>query len=394
MAFGSGALISALTFELVEESFAKGGFLPLVIGFMAGGAVFVLGNNVIDRIGGYLRNASNQKRYIRKQKRKFTSHLIEALSKVDILRLLTPDEINRIVAFLEEIEVTPDTYVIRQGEEGDALYIIDSGNVEILSEQETGRTKLIDTLGPGQTFGEMALVTKDKRTASAKAVTAAKLFKIRKTDFDRLIEDSPRLATAVSGLLARRLSKRTNMQLEQETELERWKKQAIATADDKNILAIEEKMFIKKDISKAASIAIFLGALIDGIPESAVIGSSITGAALPKLAFLIAVFISNFPEAMSSASGLIKSGFSRKRVFLLWGGLVVLSAVTALVSNVLLTGAPAWVTAAADAVAAGGILAMLSNTMMPEAFELGGTTVALASIAGFLCTFLLKFIAG
>ncbi len=153
-------------------------------------------------------------------------------------------------------------------------------------------------------------------------------------------------------------------------------------------------MFIKKDISKAASLAIFLGALIDGIPESAVIGSSITGAALPKIAFLIAVFISNFPEAMSSAAGLIKSGFSTKRVFLLWGGLVVLSGLTALVSNLLLTGAPSWVSAVADAVAAGGILAMLSNTMMPEAFELGGTTVALSTIAGFLCTFLLKYLAG
>jgi zinc transporter ZupT len=71
-----------------------------------------------------------------------------------------------------------------------------------------------------------------------------------------------------------------------------------------------------------------------------------------------------------------------------------LSGLTALVANWLLAGAPAWVSAVADAVAAGGILAMLSNTMMPEAFELGGASVALSTIAGFLCTFLLKFMAG
>jgi CRP-like cAMP-binding protein len=390
MAFGSGALVSALAFELVEESFQKSGFLPLVLGFVIGGVIFVIGNSVIDRIGGYLRNTSNQKRYIRQQKKKFASHLIGNLSKVDILRLLSPEEINKIVAFIDQLEISKDTFIFKQGDEGDALYLIDQGNVDILSEQESGLVRRIDTLGPGQTFGEMALVTKEKRSASARALADVKLFRIRRTDFDRLIEDSPKLATAVSGLLAQRLTKRTAMQIKQEVELDHWKKQAIESTEEKNILAIEEKVYIKKDISKAASLAIFLGALIDGIPESAVIGANVVDSAIPRIAFLIAVFLSNFPEALSSAAGLIKSGFSRQRVFLLWGGLIILSGITALVSNILLAGAPVWTTALADAIAAGGILAMLSNTMMPEAFELGGATVALATIAGFLCTFLLK----
>ena len=133
--------------------------------------------------------------------------------------------------------------------------------------------------------------------------------------------------------------------------------------------------------------AIFLGALLDGIPESVVIGAGFTTLAAFHPTFLVAVFLSNFPEAMSSAAGMQRAGFSRRRVFGLWGGLVVASAIAAALGNAFLAEAPPTLLTFVEAVAGGGILAMLASTMMPEAYEHGGPSVGLATIAGFLSAF-------
>src|SRR6266542_4462671 len=93
--------------------------------------------------------------------------------------------------------------------------------------------------------------------------------------------------------------------------------------------------------SGGAPVAIFMGALIDGIPESVVIGSELAaGVALTAInpTFLIAVFISNLPEAMSSAAGMTHAGFSVRRIMGLWVGLTIASAVAAFVGNLLLAG--------------------------------------------------------
>ena len=136
-----------------------------------------------------------------------------------------------------------------------------------------------------------------------------------------------------------------------------------------------------------APVAIFLGALLDGIPESVVIGASFTTLAAFNPTFLVAVFLSNLPEAMSSAAGMQRAGFGRGRIFGMWGGLVVASAAAAALGNVFLAAAPPTVLVLVEAIAGGGILAMLASTMMPEAFEHGGPSVGLATIAGFLSAF-------
>ncbi len=136
-----------------------------------------------------------------------------------------------------------------------------------------------------------------------------------------------------------------------------------------------------------APVAIFLGALLDGIPESVVIGSSFISLAAFAPTFLVAVFLSNLPEAMSSAAGMKRAGFSTSRIFGLWVGLVVASAIAAALGNIFLVGAPPTLLVLVQAIAGGGILAMLSSTMMPEAFEHGGPSVGLATIAGFLAAF-------
>ncbi|HEU5315966.1 MAG TPA: hypothetical protein VFX49_07635, partial [Chloroflexota bacterium] len=89
----------------------------------------------------------------------------------------------------------------------------------------------------------------------------------------------------------------------------------------------------------------------------------------------------------SSAAGMKRAGFSQARIFGLWGGLVVASAVAAALGNLFLAEASPTLITLVEAIAGGGILAMLASTMMPEAFEHGGPSVGLSTIAGFLSAF-------
>jgi zinc transporter, ZIP family len=137
----------------------------------------------------------------------------------------------------------------------------------------------------------------------------------------------------------------------------------------------------------SAPTAIFLGAVLDGIPSSIVIGSDFRMLSSFDPTFLIAVCIANFPQAMSSASGMRAAGLSRRRIHGMWLSLTLASGLAAALGNaVLVGGAPVFVTIA-EAVGGGATLAMLASTMMPEAFEDGGPMVSLLTIAGFLAAF-------
>lgn len=136
--------------------------------------------------------------------------------------------------------------------------------------------------------------------------------------------------------------------------------------------------------------AIAVGALMDGIPESAAIGISLVGGGAVSWVFVVAVFLANVPEGLSAAAGMKKAGRSTAYVLGLWGSVVVASALAALFGYLFLAGASGNVIAAIQAFAAGAILTMLSSTMMPEAYEEGGAVVGVVTTAGFLLAFVLS----
>jgi ZIP family zinc transporter len=136
--------------------------------------------------------------------------------------------------------------------------------------------------------------------------------------------------------------------------------------------------------------AIVLGALMDGIPESVAIGVSLLGGGGVGAAVVAAVFLSNVPESLSAATGLQKAGRSKPYILGLWTAVMVVSAIAAALGNAFLGGASGNVIAAIQAFAAGAILTMLADTMMPEAFEHGGSVVGLVTVVGFSSAFLLS----
>ena len=136
--------------------------------------------------------------------------------------------------------------------------------------------------------------------------------------------------------------------------------------------------------------AIALGALLDGIPESAAIGISLIGGSGISVALVAAVFLSNVPEGLSSASGMKHAGRSTGHVLGLWSAVTAASAVAALFGYLFLAGAPEDMIAGIQAFAAGAILTMLASTMMPEAYEEGGDIVGIVTSIGFLLAFILS----
>jgi ZIP family zinc transporter len=136
-----------------------------------------------------------------------------------------------------------------------------------------------------------------------------------------------------------------------------------------------------------AALAIVLGIVLDGVPESAVIGMSLLGEEGVTTAVIAAVFLSNMPEAIAATTGLRTSGWASGRILGLWLLVAAVSGLAAAAGYVLLDGASPSTLAFVLAFAGGAILTMLADTMMPEEFEHGGRVVGLFTTLGFAVAF-------
>jgi zinc transporter, ZIP family len=135
--------------------------------------------------------------------------------------------------------------------------------------------------------------------------------------------------------------------------------------------------------ASGTALAIVLGIVLDGIPESTVLGLTVLTGGGVSAAMLAAVFLSNLPEAIAATVGLRASYWPARRIIGLWVLVTAVSALAALLGYALLDGASPRTIAFVLAFAAGAILTMLADTMMPEAFENGGRYVGLATTGGF-----------
>lgn len=136
--------------------------------------------------------------------------------------------------------------------------------------------------------------------------------------------------------------------------------------------------------------AMTFGAILDGVPESIALGVALFNNQNTGFLMLAAIFLSNFPEGVSSVSELLKSGYSKSKIILFWILIGLVLATISVLSYIFLRDIDKNTTGIIEAFAAGAILAMLADSMMPEAFEEGGFLIGFLTVFGFLMSFILS----
>ncbi len=151
------------------------------------------------------------------------------------------------------------------------------------------------------------------------------------------------------------------------------------------------KRYVENKLEKEAvnGKAIAMGEMLDGIPESIALGIAVFTNPSIGILILTAIGLENIPEAQMSVDGLYKSGFSRKKIIFLWVAVAIVSLIISILSFVFLRHANPNIVGFLEAFAAGAVLAMLADTIMPEAYEDGGPIIGLVTVVGFILAFIL-----
>ncbi len=136
--------------------------------------------------------------------------------------------------------------------------------------------------------------------------------------------------------------------------------------------------------------ALLLGALLDGVPETAVLGTTLLAGGSVGIPVLAAIFLSNLPEGIAGAVQMSKSGVAKRRIVFLWLSVALVSALAAGLGYLVLDGAGGTAIAILQAFAAGGVLAMLAIEMLPSAHRDGGRETGLVTVFGFATAYLLS----
>ncbi|MEO3754400.1 ZIP family zinc transporter [Streptomyces sp. B6B3] len=139
-----------------------------------------------------------------------------------------------------------------------------------------------------------------------------------------------------------------------------------------------------------SGLALALGALLDGVPESAVIGVSLLDGGVVSLVTVLAVFLSNVPEGLSSSAGMRAAGRPGGYVFGVWGTIAAAGTGSAVLGYAVVGELPLSVQAAVTAAAAGAIIAMITDTMIPEAVAESRLAIGLVVVCGYLVSFALS----
>jgi CRP-like cAMP-binding protein len=142
-----------------------------------------------------------------------TENLTELLAKVELFSELSAEELATVASVASARSVVKDTVVFHGGDAADAVYVISSGKVKVVTTSTDGKEFILTVLGAGQVFGEMALLEEAPRSASVITLTTVELVAIKRDDFHHLLNTSPGISRSLLAILSRRL-RRANSKME------------------------------------------------------------------------------------------------------------------------------------------------------------------------------------
>ena len=151
---------------------------------------------------------------------------------------------------------------------------------------------------------------------------------------------------------------------------------------------------ISSNGNSTSSKSLFIGSIMDNIPENAALGITLASGGAINIAFLVAIFVSNLPEGLASTNDMKSTGLSRKYILILWSVAVAIGTVCTTIGYSVLSNASAPIISISIAFAAGAILVMLGESMIPEAFKTQSFGKGLALLAGFVIAVILTKVQG
>lgn len=389
LAFGAGALLFALSVEIVAEAVHESGFVPLAAGALLGGIVFEVVNQVLNRQGAFLRKFAVAIRQISAERRRQERELLERLSRVHLLQTLPPEEVVPLVRAAEQVHLEPGEELFREGDAGSSLYIVSSGSLQV-----TRGGVAVAVVREGDTVGEMAVVTGAPRSASIHALEPTDLFRIPKHAFDDLVRSARRVRDTVAELINLRTEELKERLLVPHAVAEEWQAHAAAhLGEGRHVRPSDDEIHAAAEGHKHPVMGMWMGTLLDGVPESMVLGTTVGGASLLSWPLMAGLFLANFPEAMSSSGIMRTAGLKPRTILLMWSSIVVVSGLSAGLGNLFLVGVSGPQVGFIEGLAVGAMLVMIAETMLPEAFERGGAIVGLSTLVGFLAALAVKSIA-
>jgi CRP-like cAMP-binding protein len=568
VAFGSGALLAALTIDLVAPAFVRGHYFAVAGGCVLGGGLFIALNEIVNNYGGFLRKVSTTVYHLRRQEHRRFKHILSHLGRLDIFKNLDTDEFKVMSEIMELRDYAQGTFMYQLDDPADALYIVVDGGIQLLDPQRgmrafetlkindafarmaflTGRShatvaqahsdatvwvlprrrfdqllakspalsqamcrwlhseelftylqqrhgldtdtakawvtemverlekdKLLPPLSDiernqtrfihsapdinrlpifndlsedgisaiasrlvyktyrrGESFyqkdepadrmfiiddGEVSLLDPDNinarskiladhdafaglsfltgthHTTSAVATRDTSVWVLLKYEFDELLQEVPELEQRVADYLKQ---KDIETYLEQKQHFDTskamyWINTAVKNMDAGRLIPAAEELATKIQESKGAPLAIWLGIMLDGVPESLVIGASMLYEDI-SLALIAGLFLSNYPEALFSSIGMRQQGMTYLRIAIMWTSIMVFTGIGAALGNLFFIDAHPLMISIVEGIAAGAMLTMIAQTMLPEAYFKGGSIVGFATLLGFLAALFFKSI--
>ena len=377
MAFGAGALLAALTIDLVAHALERDHFYPLAAGCLLGGGLFIGLNQILNNKGAFLRKVGTTVDYLRKRKRREVADLFERLSRSPVFREVPPSQVQALVPHVYKRHYDNDEQIVEQGTRGEELFVIDKGQVRVYNAERLDQT--VAELGPGDVVGEIALLTGQPRAASIVACGNVQVWVVPAAAFAELARAMPDFRERLRALAQERIEELRGQELIDDERADEWFENVHDLLDDTDLTPTQADVKEAAAEHHGAPMAIWLGILLDGIPESFVIGSSVIGSTV-SLSLIGGLFLANFPEAFSSSIGMREQGWSQRRVFLMWASLTLVTGVGAWLGSIFFVGADPVTFSFVEGVAAGAMLTMIAETMLPEAFHRGGAILSLIHI--------------
>ena len=317
--------------------------------------------------------------------------LARKIRRFEVFSYLTEAELSEIAARLVYRSYPDGKVFFQPGDFSDRFYLIHQGEVEIIFPRDLQRDPLV--LTTGDPFGELSFVTEANHTVTAIAKTDVKLWILRRQDFEEMLQQSPRLEASVKTFMEQPKLKdylQTRQHFDS-TKAAQWIQQALKSMDAGELIPSASRINSLMEEHKDAPMAIWLGLLMDGIPEALTIGAHIlTNPISPSL--MAGLMLSNYPEALSSSEGMKQQGFSIPRILIMWTSLMLITGILAACGSLLFADVPESVISLLESMAAGAMLTVISETMLPEAYSKGGSIVGLSTLLGFLSIIVIKTI--